>query len=109
MPVGEEVPILIPVSIILVIFILALFTLYINFSNQTEIVEMSQKSLTIAEYVIKNGGCLEDLQISSNYKIYIRIGDEIWGDIEGSNTVVVNSMPFLMNGNPSKVVVSVGK
>ncbi len=109
MPVGEEVPILIPVSIVLVVFILALFTLYINFSNQTEIVEMSQKSLNVAEYVIKNEGCLEDLQISSNYKIHIKVGNDVWGDINNSNVVVINSMPFLINGKLSNVVVSVGK
>lgn len=122
MPIGEDIPILIPISIVLVVFILSLFTLYTNFSNQTEIVEMSQKSLNIAEYVIKNEQLidfneecleLEELNISSNYKIQINVTNfDRWacfGNISNSETVVSNSLPFLRNEELNKVVVNVGK
>lgn len=52
MPIGEDIPILIPISIVLVVFLLFLFTLFINFSNSTDIVKMSQISLDIGDYII---------------------------------------------------------
>ena len=125
MPLGEDIPILIPISIVLVVFILSLFTLYSNFSDRTEIVEMSQKSLNIAEYIIankeiiefSNGYCrnVNEWNISSNYKVYItvmKIEDNsfsCWGNIKNSNTVVTNSLPFLIEDDLAKVVVSIGK
>lgn len=125
MPLGEDVPILIPISIVLVIFILSLFALYSNFSERTEIVEMSQKSLNIAEYIISNedinfkfeNTCrkLEELNISSNYKVQINVTNldnnrwDCWGGIVDSRIVVRNSIPLLIDGELNKVVVSVGK
>ena len=124
MPLGEDIPILIPISIVLVVFILSLFTLYSNFSDRTEIVEMSQKSLNIAEYIIANkeiikfsGYCenLNEWNISSNYKVQINVTNlesyegGCWGNVKNSNTVVTNSLPFLIENELAKVVVSIGK
>lgn len=52
MPIGEDIPILIPISIILVVFLLFLFALFTNLSSNTDIIKMSQTSLSIGDYVI---------------------------------------------------------
>ena len=52
MPIGEDVPMLIPVSIVLVVFVLFLFSLFTGFGEKSEIVRMSQVSLNVGEYII---------------------------------------------------------
>jgi hypothetical protein len=54
MPVGEDIPMLIPISIVLVAFIIFLVTLISNFSEQTEIVKLSQVSTNIGDYLLNN-------------------------------------------------------
>jgi hypothetical protein len=54
MPVGEDIPMLIPISIVLVIFIIFLVTLISNFSEQTEIVKLAQVSTNIGDYLLNN-------------------------------------------------------
>jgi hypothetical protein len=49
MPIGEDVPMLIPVSIVLTIFVLFLFSLYINFSERNEVLRMSETGLDLAD------------------------------------------------------------
>ena len=136
MPIGEDIPILIPISIVLVVFLLFLFTLFTNFSEQSEIVRMSQTSLNIGEYLINvqfkeedgiaspsdsHWGChdLNELNISSNYQTQINITNLetgrwwCWGSMYKAKDVVTNNFPVLIveDGKtmPAKVVVSVGK
>ena len=52
MPIGEDIPILIPLSIILVVFLLFLFTLFANTTNSTSIIKMSQTALNIGDYIL---------------------------------------------------------
>lgn len=54
MPVGEDIPMLVPVSIVLVVFILFLFSLFSNFGENSEILRMSQVSLNVGEYLINS-------------------------------------------------------
>ena len=142
MPIGEDIPILIPISIVLVIFLLFLFTLFTSFSDQSNVIKMSQTSLNIGEYIINTNSdtfghllnskledynyakqdCfnkISELDLSSNYKVRIRIEDPVmnevycWGTIQHSKGVVTNQFPTLIieNGQtrPAMVVVSVGK
>ena len=142
MPIGEDIPMLIPISIVLVIFLLFLFSLFTNFSDQSNIIKMSQVSLNIGEYLINTNSdnfgnilssklneynyakhdCfnkLSELDMSSNYKVRIKIEDftrndvYCWGNVQHSNDVVTNSLPTLIieNGQtrPAMVIVSVGK
>jgi hypothetical protein len=126
MPIGEDVPMLIPISIVLVVFILFLFTLFTNFSEQSEIVRMSQTSLNIGERLINikfatmtgiNGTLLGNihncanykisaLDISSNYKVMINITDKVnqsrfwcWGTVKDAEEVVTNRLPTLIIEN----------
>ena len=66
MPIGEDIPILIPIAIILVVVMLFLLPLFINFSEQSDIIRMSQTSLDIGEYIIYiNSNELGNLNIST--------------------------------------------
>lgn len=120
MPIGEDIPMLIPVSIVIAVFLTFLFSLFINSTDRFEIIKMSQTSLTICEYTIKKfsnnytalelselgeENCpkcseLKELNISSNYKIKIVInsteGCWCWGKELDGEKVVVNSMPILI-------------
>ncbi len=136
MPVGEDIPMLIPISIVLVVFLLFLFALFANFSEKSEIVKMSQTTLDIGEYIINiqfaeeygissppqsQWGCrdISELNISPNYKTKINITNLetgrwwCWGDISNSKEIVTNNLPTLIieNGKtiPALVSVSVGK
>ena len=136
MPIGEDVPMLIPVSIVLVVFVLFLFSLFTGFGEKSEIVRMSQVSLNIGEYMLNikyphaqgivsppesHWGCkhISELNISSNYLLHVNITRLdtnrwwCWGNVRDSKTVVTNAFPTLMiignNTIPAKVVVSVGK
>jgi len=52
-PIGEDIPLLIPISIILVVFIVFLVSLFSNFIDQNEVVRMSQTSITTGNYFIE--------------------------------------------------------
>lgn len=54
MPVGEDIPMLVPISIVLVIFLMFVLSLLTNFSYQQDIVKMSQVSMDIGNYLINN-------------------------------------------------------
>ncbi len=135
MPVGENIAVLIPLSIILTVTLLFVFSLFIQFSERMDIVKMSQTSLNVGEYVIndefhyKNGialpenhwGCgkISELNITSNYKVKINITNLetgrwwCWGNVDGADKVVVNSLPTLIikgeNVSLAKVSIIVGK
>jgi hypothetical protein len=52
MPVGEDIPMLIPIAIVLVMFLLFVLSLFTNFSDQQDIVKMSQVSIGVSDYII---------------------------------------------------------
>jgi len=136
MPVGEDIPILIPISIIIVVVMLFLLSLFVHFSEQSDIIRMSQTSLDIGDYIInvkfayENGtneitfpdeSCrdIKKLNMSSNYKTKVSITNletgESWdcGNLYGAKDIVINNIPTLMIENnktvPAMVKVSVGK
>ena len=49
---GEDVPMLIPISIILVVFVIFLVSLFSGFIDQNEIIRMSQSSVNLGGSVI---------------------------------------------------------
>jgi len=99
MPIGEDIPMLIPISIVLVIFLVFVLSLFANFSEQHDIVKMSQSSLTTGSYLINvkfgtRTGMLDisklgynftvcrdisQLNISSSYQMRINISDTTSG------------------------------
>lgn len=52
MPLGEDIPMLIPISIVLTVFIVFLIALISNFSEQADIVRTSQVSLNMGDYLV---------------------------------------------------------
>ena len=137
MSIGEDIPILIPISIILVVFLIFLISLLAGLSDQSEMLKMSQTSINVGRYVVNEKfsnslgtiipppsdhfGChdISELNISSNYKLKINITNLetgrywCWGDISGSRNLVTNSFPVIIINNTwrnsAKVIVSVGK
>ncbi|MCD6575885.1 MAG: hypothetical protein J7K73_01860 [Nanoarchaeota archaeon] len=135
MPIGEDVPILVPISIILVVFILFLFSLFLHSAEQDEIIQMSQEATTIGNYIINQKfnntigitsppniwGCknISEIGIHSKQKIKVNITNEengrwwCWGNIEDSTKLVTIKIPTLITYKnetiPATVVVSVGK
>jgi hypothetical protein len=70
MPIGEDIPLLIPISIVLVVFIVFLVSLFINFTNQNELVLMSQNSITTGNYFVSylgDGKGNLDFQVLKEY------------------------------------------
>jgi hypothetical protein len=139
MPIGEDIPMLIPISILITVIVLFIFGVYTNMTEQNELIRMSQVSIDTVDYIanIKYGddrGNLNRsklganlttkdwtyLKMNVNYKMNITIYDyttkATWtwrnfeGDIEKS---VVTSVPInIFNGNTTnlgKVTVSVSK
>jgi hypothetical protein len=97
LPLGEDLPMLVPISIVITIFVVFLLTLFVNMANQTEIVKMSQVAIDTSEYIanIKFAGTLgnldykrinstgkestckdlNNLNISVNYQMKINVSD----------------------------------
>ena len=128
MTVGEDVPILIPISIVLTIFLLFMVSLFVNFSQQSDMLQMSQVAQNLAEYMIniqfpagsgmlsyiklgpQMGVCgdLKWLNITSNFRTTVNITDvgnkNYWCFTNSnSNKKVTTSLtiiaPVLMYGN----------
>lgn len=72
MPIGEDIPMLIPISIILTVIVLFLFSVFITISEKNDIVRMSQVSLDVADRVININ--FTDGFGNINSSIYNRIG-----------------------------------
>ena len=124
MSIGEDVPMLVPVSIVLTIFLLFIFFLFANSSENFDIVKMSQTSLSVGDYIIKitnsgintlskekldslGGNCnykcasLKEVNITSNYKLYVYVKDSngncwCWGKEKDSTKAVSNALPVLI-------------
>lgn len=54
MPVGEDIPMLIPISIVLVVFVLFLIGLFSNFIDASDAIRISQESVLIKNSFINN-------------------------------------------------------
>ena len=128
MPVGEDIPMLIPIAIVLVMFLLFVLSLFTNFSEQQDIVKMSQVSTGISDYMIntwfvgastgklnltkissKFSGCnpsccgLESLYISPSYQVKINITDTSsgnWWCWTNTNSYSANVTTAVVNSFP---------
>lgn len=126
MPIGEDIPMLVPISIVLVVFLIFILSLFSNFSEQYDIIKMSQNSILIGDYIVnvkfaaetgklslqKLGenftGCSyqnwSKLNITSNYQVIVNITDIesnkswCWKNFYKSDakTSVSNSFPVLL-------------
>jgi len=139
MPIGEDIPMLIPISILITVIVLFVFGMYTNITEQNELVRMSQVSMDTVDYIanIKYGDGLgninysklgvsnisktwDTLKITVNYKMNISVYDSTvnkiwwWTNInEAPEKSIVTSIPFvIINGNNTdlgKVTVIVSK
>jgi hypothetical protein len=49
MPIGEDIPMLIPIAIVITIFVMFLISLFINFSDRNEVIRMSEAALNVGD------------------------------------------------------------
>jgi len=126
MPIGEDIPMLIPTALVLVVFLVFVLSLFASYSEQQDITKMSQNSLNIGSYVINSkfnaplgqidmnklgtnfSYCkkLSELNISSTYKILVNIStsDKKWCwdnyySISDAKISVSNNFPILLINN----------
>jgi hypothetical protein len=52
MPIGEDIPMLIPIAIVITVFVLFLLSLFINFSERNEVIRMSEAALDVGDLSI---------------------------------------------------------
>ncbi|MDD5182154.1 MAG: hypothetical protein PHC66_03220 [Candidatus Nanoarchaeia archaeon] len=125
MPIGEDIPMLIPISILLTVVVLFVFSMFISITSQNELIRMSQLSMDTMDYVAnikfsdgfgnldydKFGtyflGICKDVDrfnITANYKVNITVYDStsnrIWcwhnTDEEAYKNSIVNTLPFII-------------
>jgi len=126
MPIGEDIPMLIPTALVLVVFLVFVLSLFANYSEQQDITKMSQNSLDIGSYVINSkfnaplgqidlnklgtnfSYCkkLSELNITSSYKVLVNIStsDKKWCwdnyySISDVRVSVSNIFPTLLLNN----------
>ncbi|MCD6547526.1 MAG: hypothetical protein J7K22_03170 [Nanoarchaeota archaeon] len=134
MSLGEDIPILIPISIALTIFVFFTMLTTSNISEKYEAVKMSQKALTIGEYVITkysneigliqkdklgNGNCshcktINNLNITTKYKLKIIIKENqscwCWGKDFNTKSATKIELPIVFDDRSIGVLnVIVGK
>lgn len=126
MPLGEDVPMLVPISIVLTVMVLFLIGVFMNMAEQNQIVRMSQMSLDTMNYLTNvvfadefgnldydklgtGWGCqsLDDLNITVNYRMKINVSDSAnnrwwcWenNNFKNSKTTITNAVPVIILNN----------
>lgn len=127
MPIGEDVPMLIPISIVLTVFVLFFIFLFINFSERNEIIRMSEAAMDISDLSANiifsdslgridedklgsSGHCkeLSDINITPNYHTKINISKSTgeywcWDNTnyysDKPKSVVTKAIPILIEDN----------
>ena len=79
MPIGEDIPLLIPISIVLVVFVIFLVSLFSNQIEQTEIIEMSQEASVAGNFILNSfsdiEGNLDTSKLNGYCEYLCSIGD----------------------------------
>jgi hypothetical protein len=132
MSIGEDIPMLIPTSIVLVTFILFVMSLFGSFSEKFDAARMSQASLTTGDYLVNvrfstGTGELDldglgndftfcrdiaQINITSNYQLAINISDAsgrywCWDNTNSFSreprTQITNILPVLLSNSTDTI------
>ena len=129
MPIGEDLPMLIPISILITVIVLFIFGVYTNMTEQDELIRMSQISLDTIDYtaniMLSDGSSnleysferfntsrichdMDYKNITVNYKVKINVSDSdtgrswCWDNYDNApeEESIVNTIPIMIiNGS----------
>ncbi len=125
MPIDEDLLTLVPTAVVLILFLLAFFSVLIDFESKKARAEQVQAAISIAQAIALNSsGLLKQADLpaviavnSTEYKVQVNLTNLETGEswfYGASNGSAVTSLPILIekvNGvtSPAKLFVRVGK
>jgi hypothetical protein len=123
--IGEDIPSLIPISIIIAVMFLGLTGMLTNYVKKSEAVDLHRAALNIAEkFAYENNGAVDDTRLadstywtvtSAQYLVNVTVRDLETGQVRVSTGPNANDfpvairLPLLVNGSAGQVEVRMVK